>query len=158
MTIFWSLLFCTCKEDAHHIKIKLSLKPTNRPFLPAATKLGQDNIFRSVCQEFCPQGEVWSREGRGVPPNFRGGLQFFGRGFPPTSFGGAVGGFLQFFWGGVSPIFWGVLRFLGGLQNFFSSFFSIFFPPKKSFWDAPTDRDRDGQCAAGTHPTGMHFC
>ena len=26
------------------------------PFLPAATKLGQGNIFRSVCQEFCPLG------------------------------------------------------------------------------------------------------
>ena len=25
-------------------------------FLPPATKLGQGNIFRSVCQEFCPQG------------------------------------------------------------------------------------------------------
>ena len=25
-------------------------------FLPAATKLGQGNIFTSVCQEFCPQG------------------------------------------------------------------------------------------------------
>ena len=24
--------------------------------LPPATKLGQGNIFRSVCQEFCPQG------------------------------------------------------------------------------------------------------
>ena len=24
--------------------------------LPAATKLGQGNIFTSVCQEFCPQG------------------------------------------------------------------------------------------------------
>ena len=24
--------------------------------LPAATKLGQGNIFRSVCQEFCPRG------------------------------------------------------------------------------------------------------
>ena len=27
-------------------------------FLPAATKLGQVNIFTSVCQEFCPQGGV----------------------------------------------------------------------------------------------------
>ena len=29
--------------------------------LPPATKLGQGNIFRSVCQEFCPQqeGRVW---------------------------------------------------------------------------------------------------
>ena len=26
------------------------------PFLPAATKLGQGNIFRNVCQEFCPLG------------------------------------------------------------------------------------------------------
>ena len=26
-------------------------------FLPAATKLGQGNIFTSVCQEFCSQGE-----------------------------------------------------------------------------------------------------
>ena len=26
------------------------------PFLPAATKLDQGNIFTSVCQEFCPQG------------------------------------------------------------------------------------------------------
>ena len=26
------------------------------PFLSAATKLGQGNIFRSVCQEFCPLG------------------------------------------------------------------------------------------------------
>ena len=25
-------------------------------FLPSATKLRQGNIFRSVCQEFCPQG------------------------------------------------------------------------------------------------------
>ena len=25
-------------------------------FLPAATKLGQGNIFTGVCQEFCPQG------------------------------------------------------------------------------------------------------
>ena len=24
--------------------------------LPSATKLGQGNIFRSVCQEFCPRG------------------------------------------------------------------------------------------------------
>ena len=28
--------------------------------LPSATKLGQGNIFRSMCQEFCPQGgHVW---------------------------------------------------------------------------------------------------
>ena len=27
-------------------------------FLPSATKLRQGNIFRNVCQEFCPQGRV----------------------------------------------------------------------------------------------------
>ena len=30
-------------------------------FLPPATKLGQGNIFRSVCQEFCPQGDIYFR-------------------------------------------------------------------------------------------------
>ena len=30
-------------------------------FLPSATKLGQGNIFRSVCQEFCPRGGGVSR-------------------------------------------------------------------------------------------------
>ena len=34
-------------------------------FLPLATKLGQGNIFRSVCQEFCPRGgSTWA----GTPP------------------------------------------------------------------------------------------
>ena len=41
--------------------------------LPLATKLGQGNIFRSVCQEFCPQGGGFSRptpggRGRGCIP------------------------------------------------------------------------------------------
>ena len=43
--------------------------------LPPATKLGQGNIFRSVCQEFCPQGGVWADTPRGVdthpPPGSR---------------------------------------------------------------------------------------
>ena len=34
-------------------------------FLPPATKLGQGNIFSSVCQEFCPQGGV---PGQDNPP------------------------------------------------------------------------------------------
>ena len=55
------------------------------------------------------------------------------------------------------------LRFSGGgvwnfqgVSKFFFFFFSISFPQKKSFWDAHTPRD--GQCTAGTHPTGMHSC
>ena len=31
--------------------------------LPPATKLGQGNIFRSVCQEFCPWGGGMCGEG-----------------------------------------------------------------------------------------------
>ena len=34
-----------------------SLLYLKRIYLPAATKLGQGNIFTSVCQEFYPQGE-----------------------------------------------------------------------------------------------------
>ena len=30
--------------------------PSEMNLLPPATKLGQGNIFRSVCQKFCPQG------------------------------------------------------------------------------------------------------
>ena len=50
--------------------------------LPAATKLGQGNIFIGVCQDFCSQGEGWSGPGGGVSgpggvSNFSGGLQFF---------------------------------------------------------------------------------
>ena len=39
-------------------------------FLPAATKLGQGNIFTSVCQEFCPQvgGRVSASVHAGIPP------------------------------------------------------------------------------------------
>ena len=104
--------------------------PTRLELLPAATKLGQGNIFRSVCQEFCPQGVggwvwVWSQGGgseiSGGVWNFRGGVKF---------------------WGGV----W----------NFFFFFFQFLFPQKNpSGMHTPP---RDGQCAAGTHPTGMHSC
>ena len=50
------------------------------PFLPAATKLGQGNIFTSVCQEFCPQGE-----GGGCLPQCMLGYTPPGPGTPPWS-------------------------------------------------------------------------
>ena len=37
-------------------KIKLRGEGARPTFLLPATKLGQGNIFRSVCQEFCPRG------------------------------------------------------------------------------------------------------
>ena len=36
-----------------------SLKFLRPVLLPASTKLGQGNIFTSVCQEFCPRGVGW---------------------------------------------------------------------------------------------------
>ena len=41
-------------------EMRLNMRKVSEPgklvFLPPVTKLGQGNIFRSVCQEFCPQG------------------------------------------------------------------------------------------------------
>ena len=80
-------------------------------FLLAAMKLGQGNIFTSVCLSM-------GGSGPGGSPIFRWGLQFFGG--------------LQF---------WGVSNFLGGggLQIFLGVsklFFPNFFP-QNFFWDVP---------------------
>ena len=74
-----------------------------------------------------------------------------------------------------SPIFWGVSNFrgggdgvsnfprgggvsnFGGSPNFFFFFFSIFSPKISSGMHQPPP-PRDGQCAGGTHPNGMHSC
>ena len=52
-----------------------------RWFLPPATKLGQGNIFRSVCQQFCPRGGMrgcsW---GGGVRGCTRGCVWFYSGG------------------------------------------------------------------------------
>ena len=48
-------------------------------FLPAATKLGQGNIFTSVCQEFCPQG------GGGCLPQCMLGYTLLDQAHPPGS-------------------------------------------------------------------------
>ena len=112
-------------------------------FLPAATKLGQGNKFTGVCL---------STRGGGVCSKFSGGclLQIFGGGGLLQIFGG--GCLLQIFVGGVSAQnFWGVS------EIFFSFFFNLFDPPQKnSSGMHPPPRPREGQCAAGTHPTGMH--
>ena len=93
-------------------------------FLPAATKLGQSNIFTHVCDSV-NRGGGGSGPGGG-PPIFQGGLQFF------------------FFF----------------FQIFFFFFFKSFFPKISSGMHQlpPPPPIQDGQCAAGTHPTGMHSC
>ena len=118
--------------------------------LPAATKLGQGNIFTSVC--LSTRGGWWW-------PGPGGCLQFF------------EGGCLQFFGGrgiyGVSPIFCqggvsifsgGCLQFFGGSPIFFLFFFNFISPQKKVLLRYTNPPPPDGQCAAGTHPTGMHSC
>ena len=96
-------------------------------FLPAARKLGQGNIFTSVC--LSTGGVVvclfWGASSKfwGVAPNFRGG------GVPPN-----FGGISLIFRG--SPYFRGFSNFSGGLQFFGGSpnlffFFFNFFSPKK---------------------------
>ena len=37
--------------------------------LQPAMKLGQGNIFRSMCQEFCPRGDVWADTPLGRHPS-----------------------------------------------------------------------------------------
>ena len=51
------------------------------PFLPPATKLGQRDIFRSVCQEFCSQG--WG----GIPACIAGGIPACLQASRPTHMG-----------------------------------------------------------------------
>ena len=64
------------------------------------------------------------------------------------------------FRGGVC-VFWSEI-FEGGSEIFISFFFQFLFPPQKILLGythtLPPLPPRDGQCAAGTHPTGMHSC
>ena len=96
-------------------------------FLPAATKLGQGNIFTRVCDSVKGGGGG----GGGLVPGGGRCLQIFGVG------------------GGLSKFFF---------SNFFSFSFKSFFPKISSGMHQPPPPPRDGQCAAGTHPTGMHSC
>ena len=140
------------KKKLHNIEI-LQNRLVNR-LLPAATKLGQGNIFTRVCDSV-NRGGWWSGPW-GVSP-IGGCLQFFG-GVSPIFWGVSpiFQGGLQFF-GGVSPIFRGVLQIFFFFSNFFLFSFSNFFSPK-FLLECTNPPPPDGQCAAGTHPTGMHSC
>ena len=89
--------------------------------LPPATKLGQGNIFRSVCQQFCPQGghawllggHAWFYLGGACMVLFRGHAWFYLGGMH----GFILGGLCGFIWGGA-----GVVLFRGGVHGFFSFF------------------------------------
>ena len=71
--------------------------------------------------------------------------------------GSGPGGVSEIFSGG-SEIFGGGSEIFGGSPIFFFFFFFNFFSPQKIFLGCTPPPPRDGQCAAGTHPTGMHSC
>ena len=59
----------TCKLNSHHPpRNPPRIEDGDKQLLPAATKLGQGNIFASVCQEFCPQGGVSASVHAGIAP------------------------------------------------------------------------------------------
>ena len=113
-------------------------------FLPPATKLGQGNIFRSVCQQFCPQG--------GMHGCWRVCVVLFG-GLCMVLFGGhvwfylgGVHGFIQggmhgFMWGGMCGFIWGVCMVLfGGHAWFYSGGHVWFFQFFWIQWDTVNER------------------
>ena len=121
-------------------------------FLITARKrsLGQGNIFRSVCQEFCSRGGIpglggaWSWEGAwsgGVP-----GPGGAGPGGVPVPKGGCLvwGGA----WSGGSP----GPQPNGKLRGIWSR--STHKGEVEGSWPGPPT----ATAAGGTHPTGMHSC
>ena len=58
----WKAMGCTFKSHCFLVE-----------YLPPATKLGQGNILRSLCQEFCPQGGLQAHTQRGSWGVWQGG-------------------------------------------------------------------------------------
>ena len=65
---FWSDSIVLNENTIVSVIAALLLTLSVPQFLPAATKLGQGNMFTSVCQEFCPQG---GRVSAGIHPPSR---------------------------------------------------------------------------------------
>ena len=108
-------------------------------YLPAATKLGQGNIFTSVCQEFCPQGgRVSASVHAGIQPPL-GADTPQGADTPPGSRHPP--------WEQTSP------QSRHPLQKQT--------PPPRADTPPPAPGKQTaayGQRVAGTHPTGMDSC
>ena len=125
---------------------------SERFILPPATKLGQCNIFRSVCQEFCPQGgSAWQGgvHGRG---GMCGGGDMHGR---RACMGGMCGGGMH----GRGHAWQGDIHGRG------CAWWGHVW--QGCVWQAGVCGRGDmhggacmayGQWVAGTHPTGMHSC
>ena len=112
-------------------------------YLPAATKLGQGNIFTSVCQEFCPRGEgvclsaCWDTPPRADTPGSRHPPQEQtppGSRHPPEQTPSRS----RPLWEQTPP--------------------RSRTPPPTGSRPPRKQTAAYGQRAAGTHPTGMHSC
>ena len=132
---YWINIIFSKPGKLCYVKLKLMSK-----FIFTARKrsLGQGNIFRSVCQEFCPQGgSAWPGTppgpGRYTPPGTR-------QVHPPAP-GSTPPGTRQ-----VHPP--------PGPGRFTPPGPGRYTPPDQ----AGTPPPRYGQRAGGTHPTGMQSC
>ena len=132
--------------------------------------MAEGSVFTVVCHTFClGGGGVWS-EG-GVSHFSEGGLPFFRRGLPffrgVSHFSQGSPHFLEEdFSEGVFPFFAGALPFFRVSPIFqrqglpFSEGVSHFTEGVFHFSEntRPPPIREYGQCAVGTHPTGMHTC
>ena len=100
--------------------------PVWKVLLPPATKLGQGNIFRSVCQQFCPWGGGLCMVARGGMRGFiRGGMHGFIWGACVVLFGRACmvlfSGHAWFYSGGTCVVLFGGHAWFysaGGMHGF----------------------------------------
>ena len=91
---YWNAFLCTVRP---RYVTQMSIPFVYVAFLPPATKLGQGNIFRSVCQQFCPRGgHVWLPGGHAW--FYSGGHAWFYSG-GAWFYSGGMHGFIQ--WGGM---------------------------------------------------------
>ena len=89
--------------------------------LRSATKLGQGNIFRSVCQEFCPQrGEGHAWQGACVAGSVRG------RGHAWQG-GGGICGKGHAWLGGVHGRYYEIRSMSGRYASYYNAFLFLFF-------------------------------
>ena len=139
----------------------------NAFLLPPATKLGQGNIFRSVCHNsvhggvcVVAGGHVWFYSG-GVRGFIRGACVFLFGGACVVLFGGHVwfysGGHAWFYSAGGACV---VLFSRGGMRGFIQRRACVVLFSRggvRGFFSF-SDTMRYGQWAGGNHPTGMHSC
>ena len=93
-----------CQHVGQSLQINICTELLEQTFLPPATKLGHGNIFRSVCQQFCPHGGVCMvLFGGGMYGFIWGGVHGFIQGACVVLFGGVRG----FIWGACMVLFGG---------------------------------------------------